>query len=368
MWHETNAQIEGIIKHDTRFPEDSNELVYSGPHICVGNPIFKTPRKISVEKGDYDVVDLSFINEQYFQRTKYTPSLEKLEYDNKVPTTNWQEKYHLNYRLIARKMLNLKQERTLNSAIVPPNTAHIHGVIGFNFKNINELVYSAGLWSSIPYDFFIKAIGKANLQFDNAGALPLPYSKFDNLIKLRALLLNCLTINYKLLWRECFNSEYINNTWAKTDFRLRDDRFSNLVPQWTWDSPLRYDYERRQALVEIDVLTSMALGMTLDQLKTIYRIQFPVLQSYEADTWYDRNGRIVFTNNRSLTGVGYSRQEWEPIRDAKNGTFTRTITDDTMPGGPVERTIEYIAPFDRCDREQDYETAWRFFEKRFKDK
>ena len=28
---------------------------------------------------------------------------------------------------------------------------------------------------------------------------------------------------------------------------------------------------------------------------------------------------------------------------------------------PVERTIEYVAPFDSCDREQDYETAWRFF-------
>ena len=55
----------------------------------------------------------------------------------------------------------------------------------------------------------------------------------------------------------------------------------------------------------------MALGMTLEQLKTIYRIQFPVLQSYEADTWYDVNGRIVFTTNRSLIGVGYDRSTWE---------------------------------------------------------
>ncbi|WP_275129192.1 hypothetical protein [Vibrio vulnificus] len=39
--------------------------------------------------------------------------------------------------------------------------------------------------------------------------------------------------------------------------------------------------------------------------------------------------------------------------------------DDTQPGGPVERTIEYIAPFDKCDREQDYETAWAVFSERF---
>ena len=45
--------------------------------------------------------------------------------------------------------------------------------------------------------------------------------------------------------------------------------------------------------------------------------------------------------------------------------FARTITDDTMPGGAVERTIEYVAPFERCDREQDYEAAWKFFEKKY---
>lgn len=48
--------------------------------------------------------------------------------------------------------------------------------------------------------------------------------------------------------------------------------------------------------------------------------------------------------------------------DAPAGyAFERTITDDTQPGGPVERTIRYVAPFDRCDREKDYETAWEFF-------
>lgn len=111
----------------------------------------------------------------------------------------------------------------------------------------------------------------------------------------------------------------------------------------------------------------MSLNMTLNQLCTIYRIQFPVLQQYEADTWYDTNGRIVFTNNRSMSGVGFDRKEWENgIKDAPTGQkFYRTITDDTMPGGPIERTIEYVAPFDRCDREKDYETAWEFFEKKY---
>jgi hypothetical protein len=74
--------------------------------------------------------------------------------------------------------------------------------------------------------------------------------------------------------------------------------------------------------------------------------------------------RIVFTCSKGLPGVGFSRPEWNDIKEMKSGTVSRTITDDTLPGGPRQRTITYIAPFDRCDREADYATAWAAFEKR----
>ena len=136
-------------------------------------------------------------------------------------------------------------------------------------------------------------------------------------------------------------------------------------------------------MLEIDVLVSMAFELTLDELMNMYRLQLHILRNQESNTWYEANGRITFTNNRSLTGVGFSRPAWEnagavqPVRrsdapwdgvmkHAPAGyVFARTIMDDTMPGGPVERTIEYVAPFDRCDREQDYETAWKFFEEKY---
>lgn len=94
---------------------------------------------------------------------------------------------------------------------------------------------------------------------------------------------------------------------------------------------------------------------------------FSVLKQNEEDTWYDANGRIVFTTNAIFTGVGYDRKEWEnDIKGAPAGQiFYRTVTDDTMPGGPIYRTVEYGAPFDRCDREQDYETVWKFFEEKY---
>ncbi|MED4600212.1 N-6 DNA methylase [Paenibacillus validus] len=367
LWHETYSQNDGTIDRNTKFPDDNLGLICSGPHIAVSNPYAKTPRRICIQKADYETIDLSSIDSQYIQRTNYSPICSIEEYAKRSPVTPWGEKYLLSYRLVCRKMLNLKQERTMNCAIIPPNVGHIHGLIGFVFRNLEDMILSCGLWSSIPYDFIIKVMGKSNCNIDSIAGLPIVLSEFNQELILRTLLLNCITEYYSELWKKQFNSKFISISWSKSDPRLRPEKFTSLNPEWTWGTPLRTDYERRQALVEIDVLTAMALGMTLEQLKTIYRIQFPVLQQYEADTWYDQNGRIVFTNNRSLTGVGFSRAEFEPIKHGQAGEkFYRTITDDTMPGGPVERTIEYVAPFDRCDREQDYETAWAFFEKKYK--
>ena len=366
-WHETNAQNDGTIERNVHFPESAVDTIYSGPHIGVANPLFKTSRCICKLNSDYDNLDLTVIPEKYSQRCNYSPACEIGEYARRVSETPWGTKYYADTKLIARKMLNQGGERTLIGSVVMGGVGHTNGIIGFDFVDKKAEALEGALFSSIPFDFFIKAMGKSNLYADNAGKLPVVHSKFDQQLLTRYLMLVCLTHMYDEYWRNHFCDICTSDTWSKLDTRLSNTRFSTLTSEWTWDTPLRTDYERRQALVEIDVLTAMALGMTLEQLKTIYRIQFPVLQSYEADTWYDANGRIVFTNNRSLVGVGFDRKEFElNMKDAPAGKkFYRTIMDDTMPGGPVERTIEYVAPFDRCDREQDYETAWKFFEEKY---
>lgn len=366
MWNETNAQNDNIILRNTHFADSLQDVIYSGAHIGVGNPVYKTSQRVCATHRAFDYITIDDISDNYIQRTNYSVKCSLSDYCKQIPVTPWGTRYNADYRLASRKMIDSAGERTLISAIIPPETGHTDGILGIAFKDNELLVINAGAFASIPYDFFIKMLGKSNLYEDTAGMLPLLLkNRLTKLILVRSLLLNAISEYYGNLLG--IVQENLCLEWSKEDSRLRSRTISPQT-RWSHDLILRKEYERHQALIEIDVLTAMALGMTLIQLKTIYKIQFPVLQQYEDDTWYDTNGRIVFTTNRSLSSVGYDRKTWEnEVKGAPAGKkFYRTITDDTMPGGPVERTIEYVAPFDRCDREKDYETAWKFFEEKYK--
>ena len=372
FWNETIDQDNGTIialKEGEGivcdFPETIGESIYSAPNIGILNPYNSTPRRLYRVNSDYDRIDLSTISDDYLIRCRYRPGLESQKYTSKIPESPWGKVSNF-YRLISREFVGVDSERTLTCAIAPREIAHVNAVFSVTLKNYIDMACLAGCEASIPYDFFVRCVGKRHINQSTYAMFPMVDSGTHKEIVIRALLMNCLSSYYKELWSECWDEAYKNDSWAKHDVRLKDNVFKDLTGNWSNKLPLRMDYERREALIELDVLTAMALGMTLQQLITIYRIQFPILQSYEQDTWYDQNGRIVFTNNRSLTNVGFPRKEWEEIKDAESGVFTRTIMDDTMPGGPVERTIEYVAPFDHCDREKDYEEVWANFEERFK--
>jgi hypothetical protein len=366
----------GTIRRDTSFPADATELVLSGPHFYVGSPLYKTPRAVCTEKGHNDCRDLTTLPDDYLPRTNYRPDVAAAEYLARTPRVPWGEKKPVTdfFRVACRRQLSQAGERTLLPIIAPRGVGHVDGVLSITIDDALTIVKIAGLWSAVPFDFFVKTTGKGDIRNELARQLPLPSPAEPGLIALRSrtLALNCLTTHCVDLWSECWDETFRNQRWAKQDFRLPNSFFTNLTPTWQRDCALRTDYARRQALVEIDVLVAQALKLTLDELITIYRVQFPVMQQYERDTWYDQNGRIVFTASKGLTGVGFPRKGsgrgpnkttgWEDIQHGTSGTFTRTILDDTLPGGPVERTITYEAPFDRCDRVEDYRVVWDYFE------
>ena len=369
FWDETQSQIKGYITADkdgdyifSNQPNELSEVVYSSAHVGRLNPYYSTTKREYKVNSDYLSVDLTQIPENYMIRCKYKPNKSNPGFLDSIPQTPWGKITEF-YRIINREYVSIVSERTLTCAIAPRAVAHVHAVFSAYIKDCMDMVCLAGCEASLPYDFLVRALGKAHISNGTCSLFPVLHGESHPRILSRTLMMNCLTKYFADLWKECWREDYKSDGWSKVDPRLKAERFSGLTGEWSWETPLRTDYERRQALVELDVLTAQALGMTLEQLLTIYRVQFSLLQSYESDTWYDARGRIIFTNNGALRGVGLDRKTWEPLKEAGAGfTFNKTYEDDTQPEGPVERTITYYAPFDRCDREEDYRRAWAFFE------
>ena len=400
MWHETMQKNDGTISRrsnsDGGFAKTPHDWVLSGPHFFVSTPFYKTPRKNCSTPRAYDSLDLQTIPTDYLPRSNYEPMLDKAQYLSRASRVNWlsDDEVHAKpvtefFRLAFRAMLSNSGERTLTSALIPMEAAHIHGVQSITFKNTQDLLSAGCITSALVSDWYIKSMGRSNL---HGTWLQLPLFALPQTLTSRYLSLNCLTTHYAPLWEEVFDLTFTDQQWSQPDNpRLPQDFWQDLTRDWTRHCALRSDYPRRLALVEIDVLVAQALGLTLDELLLIYRVQFPVLQQNERDTWYDINGRIIFTCNIGLAaGVGMDRKGsrstpktrlttpdgktkdgnhgWEDLY--KDGQFLvpdgttvdMTITDDTLPGGPRQVTRTFKAPFARANREEDYKVAWAFFQ------
>ncbi len=353
--HETNQQKDGTIRRDTRVARNASEWVVSGPHFHVGTPFNKTPNEGCSHNQDYSTLDLTQLPDDYLPRTNYVPACSAVEYRKRGPTWNGRPIIEF-FRYVNRRMIAPTGERTLIPAIVPPQAAHLGSVFSIAFADNAQMVHFSAMNASLPIDFFSKTSGKADARADLLNQFPLAGEGAirDTLI-LRALRLNCLTTHYAPLWEELYTPAFTEDAPATSDPRADD--YTKLKKRWHRDVAFRTPFARRQALVELDALAALALGLTLDELLLIYRVQFPVLQQYERETFYDARGKIVFTTNRGLSDVGLTRKQWEEIAELPANARLPEWARDA--GGPFK------LPFDRRDREEDMAEAYREFVKRY---
>lgn len=414
MWNETTARVDGTIRefpsHRTKTPNKYSTLILNGPHLSVGSPLFKTPFvKCSTNKA-WAPIDLEAIPDNFIPRSKYERGdISDEDYNNRQVCCEWDQvpeyertngekskgtnKYRpfdQHWRVAYRRMVGTDSERTLTSALIPPGTAWINSVNGIATNNLETLITITVNFSSIPFDALVRQMGKGNLLPSLISSLPfIEYDQSTACAFVRTLCLNCLTTPYAELWEQCFKAEWKDDQWTQNAAGLDCTWFQNLTPTWQRNNALRSDLSRRQALLEIDVLTAHAMKLTFKELLTLYRMRFRVMRSYEENTWYDQNGRIVFTTNVGLPGVGLPNKArskdvaegityaingqkcderglgFDNVKNMKSGTVSKTFPDTTMSDEPQERTVTYVAPFFKMDREKDYETAWRVFSERF---
>ena len=386
---ETSGIATNLIRKGVSVPTGNYDVVMSGPHFHVSTPFNKLPYKNYRVNNDYDSIDLNSISEGFIPRTLFQTEKSTInEYKSFVRGFDDQDYWLDYYKFGYRRMLGPSSERTLIGCIIPQKWNHVSTVNSITFANIHNTIEFTAICSSTTLDFFLKVIGASDLHAVRLITFPLGIAdKYKPALFSRTLLLNCLTTAYVDLWQEMWDGAYKNETWSLCDKRLKP--FSELHETWSWDIPLRNYFERRQALVEIDVISAMALGLSLQDLEMIYTIQFPVLQQNENDTWYDAEGKIVFTCSKGLTGVGLDRKQWEAMRgEPNNPNNPNNLITSYTPNTPITsykgstatyvHTIDpakselyggqqqtFLAPYTRCDRIADYRRAWAHFEKIF---
>ncbi|KHO26834.1 restriction endonuclease subunit M [Mycolicibacterium setense] len=340
-WNETTARKLGFFEFASAVAARWEDVIVQGPHLGVASPLYQQPDLVYKSFKDYVSIDPDTVAEDFIPRTNYQVAKPHDDYIAAYPEWNGESssKY---FRLAWRRMADSATVRTLHPAIIPPGPCHVHPVLSARVGDDLNTAIAAGLWASIPVDFFVKASGVSELSQSVVRRLPhVRNRRLELQLVLRTLRLNCLVRPYAPLWEELHDNAWQQDSWVPhigVDYEGRSP-LGQVPPQWDWATPLRRAADRRQALVEIDAIVAIMLGITAEELLTIYRTQFPVLQKYERDALYDANGRQL---------PGKLASEYR-----KKGAVK--AEDLTVDG------VTYAEPFVGVDRERDMELAHKHF-------
>ncbi len=358
-WDESIDRTKGFFDSQWGVPESWDEVILQGPHLFVSNPFYKSPNQTMKHNQDWSAVDLEALAPDAIPATSYKPIGSRKRYD--AAYTSWEvtgedgvlETVRARdcYRVAWRRMAANTGERTLISAVIPPGAAHVFTIYSFGVGNDLRLLSElSAVAASLLADFMMRSAPRADIIYSSIARLPVvDDSVVRKWMSLRLARLVSLTEEYGTFWNSCSDTCNAADSWAGGFVHSRREALGCADGPWTPHTPLRIAADRRQALVEIDALVALGLGLTADELCTIYRTQFPVLYGYDRKTYlYDVNGRLVPNEVLSV---------WRRKGDSMN-------EDERTATNPSGNTYTYELPFQFLDREADMREAYAEFERR----
>ena len=377
LWNEKIAKQDGFIAWETRIPKNWSEAILQGPHFTVSNPFARQPNEDCKNSSDYTTWDLEVLSESVVPRTNYQRIAEAGAYDAGLP--NWGDRSATDYWRVAwRRMTQPGLERSLHAAMLPPGPAHVNtvsslmivapgsayrqfGPSGRGSENLRRTVLTAGLWSSLPFDYLVKVSGKLDVQTELIDRFPAPVDHpLWSEVLLRTLRLNCLTTDFAPLWNALYEEGFQSDSWTPQFAKLLSP-LAIESNEWSLATPLRSDLARRAALVELDALSAIMLGLSADHLALMFRAQFPVLQKYEYAMYFDSHGHKIAKDHQTH-GVYQQRDDYKLLRAYLDGEAS---SDLLARYKPFAANVHNGRPwFYQPDREAEMRSAYADFEKR----
>ncbi|MFJ3960842.1 hypothetical protein [Streptomyces sp. NPDC090036] len=392
-----NTEVDG---QDDYHAQAWHDVILKGPQIGVANPMFKQPSQGSGEVRGLDPRTLSddavpeseyrcvttrdvFLGEQdrWPDWERYEELLASVEervqarlriaekrkaQPEDVEDAQVEEfllaaasyPYSEDYRVAWREMVAPDTERALYGALIPPGTTHIHAVRSARLPGACLTTLVAGFLAALPVDYLLRTAGVGHLDVAQARRLPAPQESHPlaPALLLRALRLNSLTTAYADLWAQLYDPKWPGyEPWAIKWPHLTTE-LHDVSPTWQRDTPLRTEYARRAALVEIDALVAVWLGIDADTLIAMYRARFPIMQDFDRVTWFDATERKI-AGDRYTYGFDQTKAHWTQFEAYQEAYEKDPATAVPVPDG-------YIAPFYKADREREMREAHAYFKKR----
>ncbi|SOC50280.1 hypothetical protein SAMN05660748_3024 [Blastococcus aggregatus] len=299
---ETSGVREGLIVPEWNVVHDPSAVVLQGPHLSVQNPVFQERGPEMRSHRDWNEVNPEALPEAPEWSTGYQLK-DKARVQAGLPYWGNFRADNL-FRVAWRRRVGAAGIRTMQPAIIPPGVKHIETVVSVGHPEwtTEDIATLCGALGSVCVDFQLRVAQKADIRTGLFARLRLPnMSVFTQDIALRVLRLNCLNSSYAELWSS-WAGDVNASPWTASP--PQSIRTSDAVLEaaanssWSTGTPLRTDWARRQALLELDALVALNFDISCEELIEVYRAQFGVLRGAERGLGADEYGRSVAAGKR----------------------------------------------------------------------